>query len=232
MSKRIADAGIAKLPDPNSRGSSRSAPPGSIRAHRFRRNRAALPALAAAGAVGLGLFASACGGSPGTPVAHIGSTQTTTSTSRSSSSGSRDDTKILVAYAACMRKHGVPNFPDPQATASGSHLVIGSENGIDPHSSQFKNAQQACKTLLPNGGKPSAQDQAKELQEELNYATCMRAHGVPSFPDPKISSDGEIEFRVAPRSHVNPGSPQFKAAEEACQHLLQGARGGMSSSGS
>jgi hypothetical protein len=185
-----------------------------------RRTHAALPALALAGAIALSLLASACGSSTGNGVAQIGSTQTTTSTSGSNSSGSRDDTKILVAYAACMRKHGLPNFPDPQATASGSHLVIGSENGIDPHSSQFKNAQQACKTLLPNGGKPSAQDQAKELQEELKYATCMRAHGVPNFPDPKVSSDGEIEFGVAPRSHVNPGSPQFKAAEQACQQLL------------
>jgi hypothetical protein len=192
---------------------------------RSRRNRAALPALALAGVVSLSLFDSACGSSAGTAVAHIGSTQTTTSTSGSNSSGSRDDTKILVAYAACMRKHGVPNFPDPQATASGYHLVIGSENGIDPHSSQFKNAQQACTTLLPNGGKPSSQDQAKELQEALKYATRMRAHGVSKFPDPNVSSDGGTEIDVGSRLNVDPGSPQFKAADTACEHLLRGSGG-------
>jgi hypothetical protein len=195
---------------------------------RSRPNRAAPPALALAGVVGLSLFASACGSSTGTGVAQIGSTQTTTSSSNSSTSGSRDDTKILVAYAACMRKHGVPNFPDPQATESGYHLVIGSENGIDPHSSQFKNAQQACTTLLPNGGKPSSQDQAKELQEALKYATCMRAHGVSKFPDPKLSANGELEMGLGRTSGVSPSSPRFKAAETLCVHLLPSSGGGSS----
>jgi hypothetical protein len=188
-----------------------------------------IPATIAAAAVALGSLAAACGGGSNTNgVAHLGSTQTTTSTSGSNSSGSRDDTKILVAYAVCMRKHGVPNFPDPQATASGYHLVIGSENGIDPHSSQFKNAQQACTTLLPNGGKPSSQDQAKELQEALKYATCMRAHGVSKFPDPKLSANGELEMGLGRTSGVSPSSPRFKAAETLCVHLLPSSGGGSS----
>jgi hypothetical protein len=69
-------------------------------------------------------------------------------------------------------------------------------------------AQQACQKLLPNGGRQSTQEQAKELQETLEYAICMRAHGVPSFPDPKVSSDGAIEIGMGAKSHVKPQLPQ------------------------
>lgn len=49
-------------------------------------------------------------------------------------------------FAACMRSHGVPNFPDPKG--SGAFLI----QGIDPNSPQVKSAQQACQSLLPAGG--------------------------------------------------------------------------------
>jgi hypothetical protein len=74
----------------------------------------------------------------------------------------------------------------------------------------------------------SSQEQTKELQAELEYAVCMRAHSVPSFPDPKLSSDGTIEIGMGAKSHVNPSSSSVKAAERACQHLLPGSRGGES----
>jgi hypothetical protein len=173
-------------------------------------NRLALIALTLAAAAGLSLFASACGGSAGNGVAQIGSTQTTT-TSSSSSSGSPSDRRgALVAFSACMRKHGVPNFPDPKAVGHGYGLTIGNEMANSP---QFKNAEQVCKKLLPNGGAPPAQEQAKQLQEALKYAACIRSHGVPNFPDPKLHAGGGIEMGEAP------DSPQFKIAQKACGHL-------------
>jgi hypothetical protein len=184
----------------------------------------ALTALALTGAVGLSLFASACGGSAGNGVAHVGSTPTTTA----GAADSRDDGDLLVAFAACMRRHGLPNFPDPRDDGNGYHLRYGPENGIDPRSSQFTYAQQACKKLLPNGGRPSSQEQAKELQETLEYAICMRAHGVPNFPDPKVSSDGAVDIGIGRKAKVNPSSPRVKAAERACEHLLPGSGGGTS----
>jgi hypothetical protein len=180
------------------------------------RNRISLIAPALAGAVGLGLFASACGGSAGTGVAQIGSTQTTTTSSNSSAS--RSDRQAMVAFSACMRKHGLPTFPDPKAVSGGYSLSFGSENGIDPNSPQFKNAQQACKKLLPNGGTQSSQEQAKQLQTALNYAACIRSHGVPNFPDPKLHAGGGIDMEA-------PNSPQFKTAQKACGHLLPGGGG-------
>src|SRR5262245_57458077 len=130
---------------------------------RTRLRRASLLALAFAGVVALSLIATACGGhSSGAKVAQTGSTQATT-TSSSGSASPRDRRGALVAFAACMRKHGLPNFPDPKAVGHGFGLKIGSENGLDPNSAQFKSAQEVCKKLLPNGGVPSPQEQAKQL---------------------------------------------------------------------
>ncbi len=46
----------------------------------------------------------------------------------------------------------------------------------------------------------------------------MRAHGVPSFPDP-ISAGGGVQL---PGSEINTRSPAFGSAQSACQTLLPG----------
>jgi hypothetical protein len=179
-----------------------------------RRERTAFRGLALVAVVGLSMLAAACGGgSPSGKVAQVGTTGSTkdSGSSNASGSGSASDRRgALVAFSACMRKHGVPNFPDPKAVGHGYGLTIDDEIANSP---QFKNAQQVCKKLLPNGGRPSAQEQAKQLQEALRYASCIRAHGMPDYPDPKAMSDGGIEMGEAP------DSPQFKIAQKACQHL-------------
>jgi hypothetical protein len=43
----------------------------------------------------------------------------------------------------------------------------------------------------------------------------MRAHGVPNFPDP--GSRGEIQ--LTPASGINPRSPAFRAAQQACKQF-------------
>jgi hypothetical protein len=47
----------------------------------------------------------------------------------------------MIANARCMRKHGVPNFPDP--TFSGNHITIG-DGDANPDSPAFKRAAAAC----------------------------------------------------------------------------------------
>jgi hypothetical protein len=53
---------------------------------------------------------------------------------------------------------------------------------------------------------------------ELVYSQCMRAHGITDFPDP--SAQGGIDLNGGPGSDLNPSSPQFKAANNACKSLL------------
>ena len=183
------------------------------RGWRPRPSRAAL-LVVAAGATALTLFASACGGSHGPGVAQVGAT--TTGSAGSGSNGSANP----AAYSACMRRHGVPNFPDPD---SKGRLDISSGLGIDPSSPQFRAAQRACERLLPHY-QPSAKAQAEFLKQALKYSQCMRKHGVPKFPDPQSSGSG-VGLRITKDSGIDPNSPQFKAAQKACKALLPGHKG-------
>src|ERR1044071_9280519 len=54
-----------------------------------------------------------------------------------------------VKFVGCMRKHGVPNFPDP--TSSGKFKLSGGATPIDPKSPQFKSGMTACRALMPPG---------------------------------------------------------------------------------
>ena len=65
-------------------------------------------------------------------------------------------------------------------------------------------------------GSPPSQTQLQ--QDALKYARCMRANGVPNFPDP--SSGGGFVFQAG--SGVDPSSPAFQAARAKCQKLVPG----------
>ncbi|MGA2928063.1 MAG: hypothetical protein ABSG43_19125 [Solirubrobacteraceae bacterium] len=52
----------------------------------------------------------------------------------------------------------------------------------------------------------------------IEFADCMRSHGVPSFPDP--GGGGGIQITAG--SGINPQSPAFQSAQSACLRLLPG----------
>ena len=184
------------------------------------------------------LLSAGCGGSPARAVANVGATTTQggaadgpSSSSSSSGSGPRSGGQGLslkvangAKFAACMRSHGVPRFPDP--TGQGG-ITIDPSMGIDPDSPKFKTAQSACQKLLPNGGQPSPQQQAKLQRQALAFSACMRRHGIPSFPDPTFSG-GHVQLSIKgdSGSGLDPKSPKFQAAQKACQGNLPGAKTG------
>jgi hypothetical protein len=190
-----------------------SASPSETPRGRARLVRVGLLLVAVAAVAALGLLASGCGGSSGQAVAQVDTTQTTTTESDSGNGSSSDDP---AAYSACMRKHGVPKFPDPDKNG-GLRLKAGPGTGIDPESAQFKAAAKACAKLAPKA--PSPAQRAKDQQQLLKFAACMRQHGLPKFPDPE--PNGGIKIQRG--SGLDPKSPQFKAAQKACQDLLPGA---------
>ncbi|HSR83269.1 MAG TPA: hypothetical protein VLM11_03705 [Streptosporangiaceae bacterium] len=51
--------------------------------------------------------------------------------------------------AACMRSHGITNFPDPTFSGGGVHFLIPS--GTDVSSARFTQARQTCSRLIPAG---------------------------------------------------------------------------------
>jgi hypothetical protein len=48
----------------------------------------------------------------------------------------------------------------------------------------------------------------------LRFAACIRAHGYPSFPDPKFPAGGGVIGQKA--IGIDANSPQFRAAVKAC----------------
>jgi hypothetical protein len=178
--------------------------------------------LALAALSSLALLAAGCGGSPGEGVAQVETTQTTTTESGApDDSGSADPT----AFSACMRKNGVPKFPDPDSEGR-LRLKAGPGTGIDPESAQFEAAAKACQKLAPKA--PSPAERAEDREQMLAFSACMRKNGVPNFPDPTFNPDGsgglKLDREVAE-------APQFKAAQEACEKLLPGGPGGGDSEG-
>ena len=51
----------------------------------------------------------------------------------------------------------------------------------------------------------------------VDFAQCMRSHGVPNFSDPTRVDGGEVTNIGA-----DPESPAFEAAERSCQRLVPG----------
>lgn len=185
--------------------------------HSARRTRRGGATIVALCAVVLALALAACGGSSGS------SSSTGASAGTNASAQSANSNK-LEKFAQCMRSNGVPSFPDPVNGRLQLKVTKGGGGGLNPGSPQFKSAEQKCKSLAPStlgNGSPSPQAQ----QAQLKFAQCMQSHGVPKFPEP--SANGAM--RITSGNGVDPQSPQFKSAMQACRKLLPG--GGQSVGG-
>jgi hypothetical protein len=82
------------------------------------------------------------------------------------------------AFAACMRAHGVKNFPDPQPEGGFNF-----SSNIDIASPAFRAANKACGDEAPGAiAPPKPSEHQKTLA--VKASRCMRAHGITQFPDP------------------------------------------------
>ena len=120
-----------------------------------------------------------------------------------------------------MRAHGIPDFPDPNSDGQ-IQLEAHPGSDLDFNSPKFQAAQQACRSLEPGHGNP--QQQAQDRVKMLKYSQCMRDHGIKDFPDP--NPQGGLMISAAPGGDLDPNSPQFQAAQKACQSLMPGGKGG------
>jgi hypothetical protein len=157
---------------------------------------AARAAAVAALLIGTALLIAACGGGGG---------------GSSSASGSSVHQKLL-AFAHCMRSHGVPDWPDPVPGGGFPRTGAGGNSGP-----QADSAMNACQHLLPPKPAPDAAEQARVLAHDLKWARCMRAHGFPGISDPAVRPHAGIVITVPPG--FDPGSPRAQAAAKACKGL-------------
>ena len=196
--------------------------------HRPRRARphAALTVAAIIATAALALLATACGSSPSSTGS--GGSSNAGRPARSSNAGGSANAQ-LVAFSRCVRSHGVPDFPDPQAGASNAKFLSAQQLRVS--SSQLRTAENACQRLLPVGTDdqfPPAEVPLL-LRGMLPFARCMRSHGVPNFPDPAVDSEGRPIFPLSTHgislnySH----SQRFASVLGECQYLVPHQLGGI-----
>jgi hypothetical protein len=145
----------------------------------------------------------------GVTVAGCSQATTTIGPAGGSASAKASSLADAVAYSQCVRSHGAPNFPDPVKTPDGGYGYR--TTGIDPNSATFQGALQACKALPSPWNSTGQQLSTAQQQAWLNWAKCIRAHGMPNFPDPTFSGS-EVHD-----SGVTSNSPQLQSAMDACK---------------
>jgi hypothetical protein len=157
----------------------------------------------ATGLVALGLSMAACSaGSNSSGVASVGS-----SSAAGQASSHLPGKPSTLAYARCMRSHGIKNFPEPNS--SGQLVVTQGESLPDFNSPQFQAAAKACVSLRPAGVTPA--QRAQQLDKDIAYAKCMRSHGVTNFPDPDPSTGDSFDLQG-----IDVSSSQVQSADKAC----------------
>jgi hypothetical protein len=122
-----------------------------------------------------------------------------------------------VKFAECIREHGVPHFPDPDA--KGGFVF-----GIDVSPAVWQKAVNACKGLQPPGAL-SGKRSPKQQSAALTFADCIRAHGVKDFPDP-VNGDPLVDTTKIPSTDAPGGMTILNAAMRKCRPLLGLAVGG------
>jgi hypothetical protein len=157
------------------------------------------PLMRRAGPLGAGLTAvallvAACGGaSSGSPGAANGGPSSPGSTASLNP----------IAFAQCMRTHGVTSYPD-----SGGPIKVTGSGDLNPGNPTYRKARQACQPLLPVIRLSPAQA-AQGNADVLKFANCMRQHGITKFPDPRAGIDGNDTVFLG---RIDLNSPQFLAA--------------------
>jgi hypothetical protein len=137
----------------------------------------------------------------------------------SSTSPAQRTAKAMNVFAQCMRGHGQANFyyANPRSVASSSTSVFSLGQGyfvtgVTPQSPQFQSALASCKQLLPPV--PTRVVTKQQLDRDLKFVACIRAHGFPSYPEPDVQN-GQLVQKPLPSS-IDTSSPQFEAALKAC----------------
>jgi hypothetical protein len=161
-----------------------------------------LAAIAAAATL-LASVAAACGGAgssapPGSP---------------SQQQANQD----IIDFAHCMRAHGV-NVPDPVHESGHQGLSIQMPQRTAANQAAFTACTPHIQALINAKLSAARQHAAPNLPSLLRYARCMRAHAIPML-DP--DQYGELNLgRIAGIPNTGRYTPQFRAADAACRHLL------------
>jgi hypothetical protein len=182
--------------------------------------------LVAAAAIGL----AACAGTSSPHVASLGTRSTTSSPTSGPGAGHRsattpakgNPTALLNDWAACMRSHGDSGQADPTidfnkvihitwnpATPGG---IYGTNKGGQGNSGPG----QYCRADLIDAQTALRGDQPQERPDQATlekFSECMRASGLPDFPDPTTNG---LSISMNAGGDLNPANPSFQTASRLC----------------
>jgi hypothetical protein len=144
-----------------------------------------------------------------------------TVTGNSNGNNTPTNQEQAVKFADCMRKNGVSEFPDPDASGDLTIERVVNGTSLDTDSAAFKRALDACKDLEP-AGFTGAVRSAEQQKAALEFAQCIRDNGVKDFPDPNI--DGPlVDTNRIPSTARNGGMSALHAAMTKCRDLARAA---------
>jgi hypothetical protein len=138
--------------------------------------------------------------------------------SDSADSATSKGEQAALDFAQCMRDNGVPSFPDPVAKPDGS-FRLERPPGVSP--SALDDALDSCKSeakALGIGSGSAAPDTGAQDQL-LELSRCMRANGIPEFPDPKPGSD-VLSGLHGLFEDFDLESPRVAKALQSCQSIV------------
>ena len=119
-----------------------------------------------------------------------------------------------LAFARCMRAHGIAGWPDP---TSGGFFDKAKLRRLDLSVARVRALEEgACNHLL-GGGPPQPTITLADRNDYLRAAACMRAHGYPGFPDPTFPN-GSVSTDIP--ASIDQDSAAFKAAASTCTRLI------------
>ena len=186
-----------------------------------RARRTPVPTLVTFALAGLALLAGGCSSSgsssqPGAaPVASLSGHGSGTAAAGQLTEAQSD--QDMISFAHCMRAHGV-QMADPLHIPGHAGLSI----GLPGRDSSTASAYQACWHFMARINALKAAGAAAQAAANLPaltaYARCMRSHDISMLdPDPQ----GDLNLgRIPGLSDFGRYSPQFRAADRACRHLL------------
>lgn len=164
----------------------------------------AVPALIAA----LASCGSEASGDDGIASADSGTSSSPTPSASASSAAPSDPQEQALKFAQCMRANGV-DMKDPDPNQNGGLIKL------DRSNPKFTAAFEKCRQYSPmgNGQRTFSPEQQQKM---LDFAKCMREHGIP-MKDPDPNNPG---IMINKNQGINPDDPKFKAAMEACRQYM------------
>jgi hypothetical protein len=184
----------------------------------------------------LALVAAACGGSGDSEsgVASLSTVDRGGDTSASGSDGQdpNDPEQALLDLTQCIRDQGI-DIADPTVDAEGNPQLARPEFGEDGPPEGFREAIQECSEFLEGVtlGRGGGQDLSVLQDTLIEYASCMRTSGY-EMDDPDFSNFGQPgQGGGGIFGPLDQEDPKFQTANEQCEDLLAGFRGGSTGGG-